>query len=174
MTRSLACLAIALAVANAPGSCTKATSNQSAASQARSGGGTNADFASLGGGACAKYLTPDVVGAILSQPAGPPKTLSSQACNVTATDNSGSIAITLNDAGSQSFDAYLKYLSNPQPLPGVGDKAVQALTGIAAFKSPNKGCDIDAGGAPGSLKLSGPALGKALGAICNEVFAAAP
>ncbi len=174
MTRSLVYLAIAATLANAPGSCANAGSNQSAAATGGGSGASSGDWTSLGATACAKYLTPDVVGAILSQPAGPAKTLSQQACSVTSNDQGGSITITLTSAGAAAFDAYLKYLSDPQPLAGVGDKAVQSLIGIASFKSPNKSCDIDAGGAPGSLKLTGPALGKSLGAICNELFAAHP
>lgn len=174
MTRSLQFLFVLAGLVAAQGTCAKDASHQSAASQAAGGGGTSGDFASLGGGACAKYLTPDVVAAILSKPAGPPKTLSPQSCSVTSDAAGGSISITLDDAGSQAFDAYLQYQVNPQPLAGVGDKAVQSLIGIAAFKSPNKGCNIDAGGAPGSLKITGPALGKALGAICNQLFAAQP
>jgi hypothetical protein len=174
MTRSLVYLTLAAMIANAPGSCAKADANQSAAATGGGSGASGGDWTSLGATACAKYLTPDVVSAILSQPAGPPKTLSPQACSVTSTDEGGSISITLTAAGAAAFDAYLQYLSDPQPLAGVGDKAVQSLIGISSFKSPNKGCNIDAGGAPGSLKITGPALGKALGALCNKLFAATP
>lgn len=174
MTRTLVYLAIAATLVNAPGSCAKDASPQSAASQATGTSGTKPAFSSLGAGACAKYLTPDVVATILSSAAGAPKTLSPQSCSVTSTDAGGSISITLDDGDAKAFDAFLQYQANPQPLSGVGDKAVQSLIGIAAFKSPNKGCDIDAGGAPGSLKITGPELGKALGAICNKLFADAP
>lgn len=129
------------------------------------------DFASRGGDACGKYLTPDIVSSILNGPTTPAKKLSPQGCNVTTVDNAGTISITLTAATPQAFDAYQKYLSNPTPLAGVGDRAVQSTTGISSIKGSNEGCDIDAGGAPGSLKIHGPALGQKLGEICNRIYA---
>jgi hypothetical protein len=159
-----------------------AACNKSSAGEAQaSGGGSSApasssshgasDFATRGGDACGKYLTADVVASILDGPTGPAKKLSAQSCSVTTTDDAGSITITLNSATPQSFDAYQKYLVNPKPLAGVGDKAVQSMIGISSIKGTNTGCDIDAGGAPGSLKLRGEALGQKLGAICNAIYA---
>lgn len=159
-----------------------AACNKSAAGDAHaSGGGSSAfaasnghgsgDFASRGGDACDKYLTPDIIASILDGPTRPARKLSAQSCSVTTTDNGGSITITLNSATPQSFDAYQKYLVNPTPLAGVGDKAVQSMIGISSIKGTNTGCDIDAGGAPGSLKLRGEALGQKLGAICNAIYA---
>ncbi|MGH7592616.1 MAG: hypothetical protein ACRELE_01990 [Gemmatimonadales bacterium] len=127
-------------------------------------------FANRGAAACDKYLTAGVVGEILAGPPGKPRQVSPQSCSVASTDNAGTITITLVNSGAQNFDAYQKYLVNPTPLPGVGDRAVQSLIGIAAFKAPNMQCHIDTGGAPGSLKLRGAALGQKLGAICNQIF----
>lgn len=134
-------------------------------------GNSASGFASRGGDACAKYLTPDVVSAILDGKTGPATKLSPQGCSVSTLDNGGSISITLNAASSQAFDAFQKYLTDPKPLAGVGDRAVQSMTGISSIKSPNMGCDIDAGGAPGSLKIHGAALGQKLGEICNRIYA---
>jgi len=128
-------------------------------------------FASRGGDACEKYLTPAVVSAILDGATEPAKKLSAQGCEVRTVDGGGSISITLNAASPQAFDAYQKYLSNPTPLAGVGDRAVQSMTGISSIKGNNEGCDIDAGGAPGSLKLHGAELGAKLGDICNRIYA---
>lgn len=139
------------------------------ASAAPSGGG--GDFSSRGGDACTKYLTPDVVSAVLNGTAGAVKKLSPQSCSITTTDDAGSITITLTAATPQAFDAYQKYLTDPTPLAGVGDRAVQSMIGISSMKGSNEGCDVDAGGAPGSLKLHGKALGDKLGAICNRIYA---
>jgi hypothetical protein len=123
-----------------------------------------------GAGACDKYLTQDVVAAVLTTPTGKSKALSTQACSFTTDDSGGSISITLTEAGPAAFDAFQKYLVNPVPLPGVGDKASQSMIGIVAVKGKDRNCSIDAGGAPGSLKLHGAELGQKLGAICNQLF----
>jgi hypothetical protein len=124
-----------------------------------------------GAGACDRYLKPDVVAAILNNPAGANKTLSAQACSYSTSDSGGAITITLTSAGPLAFDAYQKYLVNPQPLPGVGDKASQSMIGIVAVKGNDRNCSIDAGGAPDALRLQGAELGKKLGEICNQLFA---
>lgn len=162
------CALAAIACKKAGAGDPDASASGANASAAPSGGG---DFASHGGDACGKYLTPDVVSAILNGTPGPAKKLSPQGCSVTTTDDAGSISITLTSATPQAFDAYQKYLSNPTPLSGVGDRAVQSMTGISSIKGSNEGCDVDAGGAPGSLKLHGKALGDKLGAICNRIYA---
>jgi hypothetical protein len=124
-----------------------------------------------GAGACDRYLSRDVVAAILNNPAGANKTLSPQACSYSTTDSGGTIAITLTNAGPLAFDAYQKYLVNPQSLPGVGDKASQSMIGIVAVKGTDRNCSIDAGGAPDALRIHGAELGKKLGEICNQLFA---
>ena len=124
-----------------------------------------------GAQACERYLTHDVVASILATADGASKTLSVQACSFSTSDNSGSISITLSSAGPAAFDAYQKYLVDPQPLSGVGDKASQSVIGIDAVKGTDRSCSIDAGGAPGSLRLKGPELGQKLGALCNQLFA---
>jgi hypothetical protein len=124
-----------------------------------------------GATACDTYLTHDLVSAVLTNPAGQSKKLSVQSCTYQTSDSGGSITITLTNAGLSAFDHYQQYLVNPVPLPGVGDKASQSIIGIDAAKGADRGCDIDAGGAPGSLKLHGAELGQKLGAICNQLFA---
>ena len=116
-------------------------------------------------------LSRDVAAAILNNPAGANKTLSPQACSYSTTDNGGTITITLTNAGPPAFDAYQKYLVNPQPLPDVGDKASQSMIGIVALKGTDRNCSIDAGGAPDALRIRGAELGRKLGEICNQLFA---
>jgi hypothetical protein len=123
-----------------------------------------------GAGACDRYLKPDVITAILNNPVGANKTLSPQACSYSTSDSGGTITITLTDAGPLAFEAYQKYLVNPQPLPGVGDKASQSMIGIVAVKGADRNCSIDAGGAPDALRIRGAELGKKLGEICNQLF----
>jgi hypothetical protein len=102
---------------------------------------------------------------------GKPVRLSAQACSYTTIDSAGTISITLTNGGPPTYDAFQKYLVNPEPLPGVGDKAAQAVIGIVAVKGADRMCTIDAGGAPGSLQLHGAELGQKFGAICNQLFA---
>ncbi len=149
-------------------SCASTGCSKTPASGANVGGGA---WIANGASACDHYLTHDVVAAILTNPTGAVKTLSAQACAYATTDSAGRIGITLANAGPAAFDQYQKYLVNPQPLPGVGDKASQSMIGIVAVKGADRTCTIDAGGAPGSLRLEGAELGQKLGAICNQLFA---
>jgi hypothetical protein len=135
-------------------------------------GGTRGDvWQNNGAHACEKYLTRDVVASILSVPEGTSKTLSVQACAFSTGDSGGSITITLSNAGPAAFDAYQKYHVDPQPLAGVGDRASQSILGIDAVKGADRSCSIDAGGAPGSLRVKGAELAQKLGALCNQLFA---
>lgn len=170
MTRCFAYLAVAAALANAPSRC----SHDGSASTAIAGSSAAAtgNWTSLGGTACATYLTPDVAKNLLADPPGTPKTLSPQACSLET--SGGNISVTLIADNAAGFDAFSKNLVDPHPLSGVGDKALQHMIGIAAFKAPSRVCTIDAVGAPGFVKLSGDALGQALGAVCNKLFAANP
>jgi hypothetical protein len=157
------------------GGCSKngGTSGGAGATQAATGStsGSASSFVNGGGDACAKYLSPDIVAKIIGAPTRPAKKLSAQSCTVERTDDAGSITITLNAADAASFKAYQQYLPNPQPLAGVGDQAVQTMLGISSIKAPNMGCDIDAGGAPGSVKEDRATLGKELGDVCNRIYA---
>jgi hypothetical protein len=122
-----------------------------------------------GGDACTKYLTPDFVGQIFKNPAGHAKKLSAQGCSF-ETPDFASINITLTAGGPKAFEAHQKYLSNPVPLSGVGDKAVRTASGIEAVKGQNRMCGIDVL-PPFGNKLSGEALARKLGEICNTLFA---
>jgi hypothetical protein len=170
MPRCIAYLAIAAALANAPGHCSH--DDSASTGSAASSGVSSGNWTSLGATACAKYFTPDVTGSLLAAPHGTPKTLSPQACSFDT--GGGNISITLIADNATGFDAFSKNLVDPHPLAGVGDKALRHMTGIAAYKAPSRVCTIDAVGAPGFTKLSGDALGLALGAVCNKLFAANP
>lgn len=174
MSRSYAGLIATISIC-AVGACSKGGANAAGHSEAAQAGGSSANagaqFMNGGGTACTKYLTPELVTKIIGGPTRPAKTLSPQSCSITRTDDAGDITITLTNATPESFKAYQQYLSNPQPLQGVGDQAVQSLIGITSIKKPNMGCDIDAGGAPGSAKMDRAALGKELGDICNKIYA---
>src|SRR6185437_8673730 len=110
MTRSLLYLAIAATLANAPGSCAKSGSNQSAAATGGGSAASGGDWTSLGATACAKYFTPDLTCALHT--------------------DGGDISITLIADGAAGFDAFSKNLVDPRPLAGVGDKALQSMIGI--------------------------------------------
>jgi hypothetical protein len=118
--------------------------------------------------ACEKYLTPDFVGQIFKNPTGHAKKLSAQGCSF-ETPDFASINITLAAAGPAVLIAHQKYLSNPVPLSGVGDKAVRTASGIEAIKGQNRMCGIDVM-PPFGNKLSGEALAKKVGEICNKLF----
>jgi len=137
-------------------------------------GGTAAPAASAnwtanGATACDRYLTPAVVAEILKNPAGHGKPTSAWSCAYETSDY-GNINITLMAVGAAGLDAHLKYLADPTPLAGVGDKAVRTAIGIEAVKGANRMCSIDAM-PPFAMKVSGEALAQKLGAICNQLFA---
>lgn len=121
--------------------------------------------------ACDKYLTPDVTAKILANPAGQTNLRTAQGCRFEAADGGGGISITLTNGGPAAFEAMRQYWANPVALAGVGDSAVRTMTGINAVKGRNRGCSIDAGGAPGETKVTGEALAQELGKICNALFA---
>jgi hypothetical protein len=161
------CVIAGCSKVSAPGaSSASSASSSTSATSARAGA-----WIKNGAEACNKYLTQDVLAALLTTPAGESKVLSPQACSYTTADSGGTITITLTEAGPAVFDAFQKYLVDPVPLPGVGDKASQSIIGIDAVKGNDRNCSIDAGGAPGSLKMHGAELGRKLGAICNQLFA---
>ncbi|MGH7647241.1 MAG: hypothetical protein ACREND_03920, partial [Gemmatimonadaceae bacterium] len=116
------------------------------------GGSSSGQWIANGATACDKYLTPDVVGKFMANPDGKVGTRTPQGCVFEMADGGGNISITLDNGGPTSFTAMRPYWTNPVALAGVGDSAVQTLTGIAAVKGKDRGCSIDAGGAPGETK----------------------
>lgn len=129
-----------------------------------------ASWTANGATACDTHLTPVLIEKVLAHTAGQAKKLSPQACTYETADNSGSISITLANAGPAVFDAHQQYLVNPVPLSGVGDKASRSMIGIEAVKGNDRMCSIDVVGPPGSTKVTGEALARELGGICNDLF----
>jgi hypothetical protein len=170
LTYSIAA-AICVLAACSRGPSTSGSRSASASTTGPAHASNGSQWIANGRTACDKYLTPDVVAKILTHPAGQTKVLSSQGCTYEAADNGATISITLNNGGPATFKAMMPYLTNPLPLSGVGDQAVRSVTGIDAEKGADRGCSIDAGGAPGSTKLTGEPLAQQLGDICNKLFA---
>jgi hypothetical protein len=117
-----------------------------------------------GGSACEKYLTPDVLAAILTSPAGPAARLDADMCHT------GSIYIHLKVANVVVFRQEVSNIAFAHPIDGVGDAAFWNQAGaLSAVKRPDRGCDISVVGPP--PKIHDEALAQKLGEICNKLFA---
>jgi hypothetical protein len=118
-----------------------------------------------GATACEKYLTPDVVAAILRNPAGKPRRLDAHSCNV------GPIYISLIVADIDVFRAELPRIFQAHSIGGIGDGAFWNGAGaLSAVKGHDRGCDISVID-PGAPKIHNAELGQKLGEICNKLFA---
>jgi len=118
-----------------------------------------------GATACEKYLTPDVVAAILRSPAGHPRRLDASSCNA------GPIYITLKVADIDVFRAEVPRIFGAHPMSGVGDGAFWNGAGaFSAVKGHGRGCDISVID-PGAPKIHNAELGQKLGDVCNKLFA---
>jgi len=127
--------------------------------------GTGSAWTANGATACEKYLTPDVVAAILRNPAGHPRRLDANSCNV------GPIHISLIVADIDIFRAELPRIFQAHPIGGIGDGAYWNGAGaLSAVKGHNRGCDISVID-PGAPKIHNAELGQKLGDICNKLFA---
>ena len=127
--------------------------------------GTGSAWTANGATACEKYLTPDVVAAILRNPAGKPRRLDANSCNV------GPIYISLKVADIDVFRAELPRIFQAHPIGGIGDGAYWNGAGaLSAVKGHNRGCDISVID-PGAPKIHNAELGQKLGDICNKLFA---
>jgi hypothetical protein len=117
-----------------------------------------------GASACERFLTPEVVAAIIGGTPGPTAPLDANSCH------SGSIYITLRVEDVTSFKLKLPQIVGVHMMSGVGDLAYWNQAGaISAVKGHDRGCDIGVIG--GSTKVRDEALGKKLGEICNKLFA---
>jgi hypothetical protein len=138
---------------------------------ASSGSSSGSEWVKNGATACEKYLTPDVVAAILSNPAGHSRRLDAQSCEY-QTDHTGSIEISLKVADIDVFRQELPRIALTHPMVGVGDGAYWNQAGaVSAVKGHDRGCDISVVGAPYVTKIRDEALGQKLGQICNKLFA---
>ena len=118
-----------------------------------------------GASACERYLTPDVVAAILRNLAGPTRRIDGQSCNT------GAIYISLIVADIDVFRLEVPRIVGTHPFAGVGDGAYwnAAGTSVAAVKGHTRGCHIGVIGA--ATKIQDEALAQKLGEICNKLFA---
>jgi hypothetical protein len=117
-----------------------------------------------GATACEKYLTHDVVAAILLSPAGAPQRVDAHSCHT------GMIYITLKVADIDVFRPEIPRIAFAHPIGGVGDGAFwNEAGGFSAVKGHDRGCDISVVGAP--AKIHDAALEQKLGEICNKLFA---
>ncbi len=146
--------------------CAAAACGQVASASAPSGAsGSGHAWIVNGASACEKYLTPDVMAAILTVPAGHAQRLDDHSCHT------GIIYISLKLADIDVFRQELKMIAGVHLLANVGDGAYWNEAGaVSAVKGHDRGCDISVI-SPGQAKLHDAALGQALGAICNKLFA---
>jgi hypothetical protein len=127
--------------------------------------GTGSAWTANGATACEKYLTPNVVAAILSNPAGKPRRLDANSCNL------GAIYITLKVADIDEFRPEIPRIAFAHTITGVGDGAFWNEAGaLSAVKGHDRGCDISVI-EPGASKIHNAELGQKLGDICNKLFA---
>lgn len=153
--------------------CWKSSNDSAAASPAgesSSAGASHPSFIARGAGACDKYITNDVFKRIVGADPDERKVLSGQSCTVRSTKTDGGLTITLKSYTPQSFHAYREFLSDPQPLPGVGDSALTSIAPSVTAMKGNMGCDFDAQRGTSATALSGAERAKALGEICNSIF----
>jgi hypothetical protein len=119
-----------------------------------------------GASACEKYLTPDVVAAILGKAPGPAVRIDAASCNT------GSIYINLLVADVDVFRQEIPRIVGAHSMAGVGDAAFWNQAGaLSAVKGHARGCDISVIGEAYATKLHDEALARKLGEICNKLFA---
>lgn len=142
-----------------------AGADSAATSPAAAGSSGGNSWIANGATACEKYLTPDVVAAILLAPAGTPQRLDAHSCHT------GIIYIYLKVADIDAFRLEVPRIAGTHPMAGVGDGAYWNQAGaVSAVKGHDRGCDISVL-VPQQAKIHDVALGLALGEICNKLFA---
>jgi hypothetical protein len=131
-----------------------------------------ADWTANGATACEKYLTPDVVAAILLKPdGGKSHPIDATSC-IYQTEHAGSIGIILKTADIDVFRAELPRIAFAHPISGVGDAAFwNPGGGFSAVKGHSRGCDMSVLMVPYDTKIHEDALAQKLGEICNKLFA---
>jgi hypothetical protein len=119
-----------------------------------------------GASACEKYLTPDIVGAILSKAPGPAVRIDAASCNT------GSIYVSLLVADVDVFKQEISRIVGAHPMTGVGDAAFWNQAGaLSSVKGHDRGCNISVIGEAYATKLHDEALARKLGEVCNKLFA---
>jgi len=153
--------------------CSKSPAPAKAETVARGAGGTQAVAMSV----CDRHiLTVEDVGGILSVPITGTRPLpgDAQSCEFTTASFPAIIVSVRPGLGRTTVDAWAtgKMPLDSGPLIGVGDAAVWQETLHEAIAQKNAIlCDIQVRGGGGDLALSGNALPRAVGALCNKIFA---
>ena len=126
---------------------------------------TQQRWAANGAGACAKYFSPDFVGAVMGGSPGPAKVTSDSSCL------SGMLYITLNSISAEQFRRQMPLIAATHPISGIGDVAYWNEAGtVSSAKGQGRGCNIGVI-VPQQAKLQKEALAQKLGTICNSLFA---
>ncbi len=126
---------------------------------------TQQRWAANGGGACAKYFSPEFVGAVLGGSPEPAKVTSDSSCL------SGMLYITLNSISAEQFRQQMPLIAFTHPISGIGDVAYWNEAGtVSSAKGQGRGCNIGVI-VPQQAKLQKEALAQKLGTICNSLFA---
>jgi hypothetical protein len=129
-------------------------------------GTAGAQWIANGGSACERYLTADILAAILITPEGAPTKIDANSCHT------GPIYITLNVNSVDVFKLELPRIVGVNLISGVGDMAYWNRAGAtSAVKGKDRGCDISVLNGPYIAKIHDEALGRKLGEICNKLFA---
>ena len=121
-----------------------------------------------GATACEKFLTPQVMSAVLDDPSGAPTKDDATSCH------RGSIYIKLQSTNPATLKSEIPRIAFAHPMTGVGDVAFWNDAGATtAAKAPDRGCVVQAilAVATHDAKITGEALGQKLGAVCNQLFA---
>jgi hypothetical protein len=123
-------------------------------------------WVSNGSSACAKYLTPDILAAILIKPDGAPEKIDATSCHT------GFVYILLEVKSVDRFKLELPRIVGVNMIAGVGDSAYWNHAGtISAVKGRDRGCQVSVLNGPYMAKIQDEALAKKLGEICNKLFA---
>jgi hypothetical protein len=119
-----------------------------------------------GATACEKFLTPEVMSAVLDDPSGAATKDGATSCH------RGSIYIVLKVSTPSLLKQEIPRIAFAHAMTGVGDVAFWNPAGaVSAAKAPDRGCDISVLNAPAVAKLKDEPLGQKLGAVCNQLFA---
>jgi hypothetical protein len=126
-----------------------------------------APWASNGATACEKFVTVDVMSAVLIKPSsGAPSKDGAKACH------RGSIYVALSTGSVDAFKKNMDHVALATPMSGVGDAAYWTPAGaVSAVKAPDRQCDISVADVLPAMRLKDEALGQALGAVCTQLFA---
>jgi hypothetical protein len=119
-----------------------------------------------GATACEKFLTVDVMSSVLVKPSGSSSKDNAKSCH------RGSIHIALSSGSVEKFKQRMDHIPMATAMTGVGDAAYWNPAGdVSAIKAPDRQCDISVSAVPSELRAKDEALGQALGAVCNQLFA---